>query len=313
MPAISVIIPVYNVKKWLPRCLDSLLAQTFTDFEAICINDGSSDSSLDILDEYAQKDSRIKIITQENQGLSMARNNGIRNATGEYIYFLDSDDCIHPQTLEIAYYFITKHNAEMVCFGFVKNTGNGLPDIVPIKIEDIKYHMTDRPLYFNKKEYKIRDSVWTKIYKKEILNDLKFIPHIQFEDYPHTLAIMSKEPKTVILNEKLYFYTFNESSISHSTITPQQIKDYHTGINFIYETYHKPELKAEYKYVCHKYIPKILKQQLKRCRNADKETKPKMFKAFAEELRDLRAKKMLSWRGHELIRYLCYLWIMRTT
>ena len=312
MPKISVIIPVYNVEKYLPRCLDSLLAQTFTDFEAICVNDGSPDGSQAILDEYAQKDSRIKIINQENQGLSMARNNGMQNVTGEYIYFLDSDDCIHPQTLEIAYYFITKHNADMVCFDFIKNKYDGLPDTSSIKIEDIKYHITDKPLYFKQKEYKIRTGVWTKIYKKEILEGLKFIPHIQFEDYPHNLAILARSPKTVILNEKLYFYTFNENSISHSIIKPKQIKDYHTGVNFIYETYHKAELKAEYRYVCHRYIPNILKQQLKRCWNADKKIRPEMFKVFAEELRDLKAKGMLSWRGHKLTKYLCYLLIMRT-
>lgn len=307
MPKISVIIPVYNVEKYLPRCLDSVLAQTFTDFEAICINDGSPDGSAKILSEYTQKDSRIKVITQENQGVSVARNKGLKEAEGQYIYFLDSDDCIHPQTLEIAYHFLTAHNADMLCFDFIKNADKGLPAVKPIKVEDISLGMENNPLYL--KNFHI--NVWTKLYKREFLNGLEFIEHIHFEDYPYTLALLAKRPKTIILKEKLYFYTVDENSISHSKAKPQQIKDYHTGLNYIYEMYNKPELKNEFQYICRTYIPNLLKQQLGRCERSDIEVKPEMFKAFAEELRDLKAKGMLSWRGHKLTRYLKYLQIMR--
>ena len=101
MPKISVIVPVYNVEKYLRECLDSILVQTFTDFELILVNDGSQDSSGAICDEYAGKDKRITIIHQENQGQAAARNNAIAIAKGEWIHFVDSDDVIHPQMLEI--------------------------------------------------------------------------------------------------------------------------------------------------------------------------------------------------------------------
>ena len=100
MPKISIIIPIYNVEKYLRRCLDSVIQQTFTDFEIICINDGSPDNSLHILEDYASKDNRIKIITQKNQGLSIARNNGLKIAQGDYIYFLE---------LKINYYHKVHH------------------------------------------------------------------------------------------------------------------------------------------------------------------------------------------------------------
>ena len=103
MPKISVIIPVYNVEKYLARCLDSVIAQTFSDIEIICINDGSTDNAGQILSEYAKKDKRIKIITQENSGVVAARNNGIASSVGEYIYPLDGDDIIAPMTLEKLY------------------------------------------------------------------------------------------------------------------------------------------------------------------------------------------------------------------
>ena len=100
MPKISVIIPVYNVEKYLGQCLDSVVNQTFKDIEIICIDDGSTDSSLDILKKYAQIDSRIIIINSENNGVSEARNKGIERAKGDYIYFIDGDDYIDQQCLE---------------------------------------------------------------------------------------------------------------------------------------------------------------------------------------------------------------------
>ena len=94
MPKISVIVPVYNVEQYLRICLDSILAQTFQDFEIICINDGSTDNSLKILEEYKQLDDRLVILTQTQSGAAIARNNGIKQAKGEYIQFLDSDDYV---------------------------------------------------------------------------------------------------------------------------------------------------------------------------------------------------------------------------
>ena len=309
-PKISVIIPVYNVEQYLPRCLDSVLAQTFTDFEVICVNDGSPDNSAAILTEYAQRDNRIRIINQENQGLSGARNTGLKTAQGEYIYFLDSDDCLHPQALEVLYRFITENKADIVSCDFSKND-TSIPSFQKIEISDIPFEITDNPLHFNKKGYTLHISACTKLYKRSILNDLEFIRGIHFEDCPWTLAIWAKHPRTVVLQEKLYYYTIDENSISHCKAKPQQIKDYHTGLNFVYHTYCSPEFREDFQCVCRTYVPIILKQQLGRCKRSDKKVRPEMFKAFAEELRDLKSKDMLSWRGHKITRYLKYLWIMK--
>ena len=99
-PKVSVIVPVYNVSEYLGQCLDSILLQTLQDIEVICVNDGSTDDSLDILQGYAMFDERLKIISQENAGAGAARNNGIKHATGEYIICLDSDDFFEPDMLE---------------------------------------------------------------------------------------------------------------------------------------------------------------------------------------------------------------------
>ena len=112
---VDIIIPVYNVEAYLRRCLNSMLAQTYTHWRAICVDDGSTDGSPAILDEYAAKDSRFKVIHQENGGLSHARNEGMAVADAEYVMFVDSDDFfIHPQTLELAVGLIERDDTDMV-------------------------------------------------------------------------------------------------------------------------------------------------------------------------------------------------------
>lgn len=117
-PLISIVIPVYNAEKYLRACLDSVLAQTYKNWEAICVNDGSSDNSAKILEEYAAKDARFHIINQQNSGVSTARNTGLRQTTGKYLMYLDSDDIWHPQTLEILQNVMEKSNADMGCFKY---------------------------------------------------------------------------------------------------------------------------------------------------------------------------------------------------
>ena len=307
MPKISVVLPIYNVEKYLRRCLNSLLNQTFTDFEAICVNDGSLDKSLHILEEYASKDLRIKIITQENQGLSMARNNGLKIAQGDYIYFLDSDDAIHPKLLEITYNFASKYEADMVCFGFEKSDG---VEYAPknINIENLDYVVTDNALKLalSKSKFRIPFNVWTKFYKKEILDDISFIKGIYYEDYPHTYAVLAKKPKTVAINAKLYYYTLNMQSISNQKITVKQLRDFHEGIKYVYDAYNKPELACQMKKIKQGLMPKLLKTQLKRCKTASNDIKKDMYKTFSAELKDLFAKDLVSMLGCGFFRCFAY-------
>ena len=117
---ISVVIPVYNVEKYLQECVNSVLRQTYTDFEVILVDDGSTDSGGRICDDYAQKDPRVRVIHQANGGLSVARNTGLRAAQGKYVYFLDSDDYIEDHTLEALIFLAEKESADIVFFdGYV--------------------------------------------------------------------------------------------------------------------------------------------------------------------------------------------------
>ena len=116
VPAVSVIVPIYNVEKYLAECVDSILGQTFQDMEIILVDDGSLDSSGQMADDYAAQDKRVKVIHKENGGLSSARNAGMKIARGEYIYFCDSDDYISLDAIEILYETATKNDLDMVLF-----------------------------------------------------------------------------------------------------------------------------------------------------------------------------------------------------
>lgn len=125
---ISIIVPVYNAAPYLPQCLDSLVNQTYRDIEIICVNDGSTDNSLDILKAYAERDSRILVIHQENQGLSDARNKGLENARGEWVMFVDNDDWIDISTCQITLETVHAHQADVVMWTYNREyEGHSLP------------------------------------------------------------------------------------------------------------------------------------------------------------------------------------------
>ncbi len=240
MPAISIIIPVYNVEKYLRRCLDSVLNQTFQDWQAICVNDGSPDNSAAILDEYAKKDSRFVVVTKKNGGLSDARNAGMEHVTGDYIMYLDSDDFIHPQTMEIAYSLAVRDGSDIVSFTYDRiyrpqlmvrhvlkmDTDNVVPkrvhkryDISKIKTlvtDDVYEYATERThnVPGRKKKWLIKHcQVWKNMYRRDLIEDVPFIKGILFEDFPWWSAVMLKNPRVTIAPLPLYFYIPNFGGI----------------------------------------------------------------------------------------------------
>ena len=162
MPQISLIIPLYNAEKYLEACLSSVAAQSFRDFEVLCINDGSKDKTEEIVNAFVAKDSRFKLINQENAGCSAARNHGISIAEAPYIAFLDQDDMLHPQAFETLYYMVTKFNADVAAF---KN--KTVPDdfvaqdIKQYNLEELDYKFSTTPFedFFADKNNRRRLSV----------------------------------------------------------------------------------------------------------------------------------------------------------
>lgn len=173
-PKISVIVPIYNVEPYLKECLDSLINQTLENIEIICIDDSSTDNSLKILKEYAKKDNRIKVYTQQNQGAYVARNYGLSVATGEYVGFIDPDDTMEPNTFGFSYNKAKENNADIVVFG-----AQTFPEDVKWANEELntpnKTYISDS---FNAliRAKGARLHIWNKIYKKSMLdeNNVKF-------------------------------------------------------------------------------------------------------------------------------------------
>ena len=139
----SVIVPIYNIEKYLRRCIDSVLAQSFTDYELILVDDGSPDNCKNICDEYAAKDARIKVIHKENGGLVSARQAGISMASGDYVFHLDGDDAILPDALESAYKIICDTNADIVSFSYKTCVDGKIGDVVDDLIEEGLYNKAD--------------------------------------------------------------------------------------------------------------------------------------------------------------------------
>ena len=264
MPAISIIIPIYNVEKYLRRCLDSVLNQTFQDWQAVCVNDGSPDNSAAILNEYAARDNRFIIVTKENGGLSDARNAGLPHATGEYIMYLDSDDFIHPQTMEIAYHMARRDNSDIVSFTYdrvyrpqlmVRHVlGMDTDGVVPFamhrryNVNKIRTRVTDDVFEyatesahnpFNPRRHWLikHCQVWKNMYRRSLIADIPFIKGILFEDFPWWSAVMLKNPRVTITALPLYFYVPNFGGIVLSSKQLRILQSLCTGIADAYSRY----------------------------------------------------------------------------
>lgn len=212
MAKVSVIVPVYNVEKYLKRCLDSLINQTLSDIDIICINDGSKDSSLQILEQYAQKDSRIVIYNQENSGLSVARNTGLEHASGEYIGFVDSDDWVDLDFYEKLYNSAKNNNADIAVADFIREHPNKKPK--RLKLKEEKIYTTPEDKFMICKVHR-EGCVWNKIYRTEFIHsiNLKFVPKMYYEDRDFTIRSLYFSKKLVTTPNTYYRYFVNPKSI----------------------------------------------------------------------------------------------------
>ena len=212
---ISVIVPIYNVERYLPKCIESILNQTYKDLEIILVNDGSTDSSLNICQEYMLRDDRIKIVNKKNGGLSSARNAGLEIASGKYISFIDSDDFIHETMYEKMISLNIRCNTDIcICdyYTFANQEFCGFQ----YKDENSFFEIMDKEEVI--KRYLLGNwiAAWDKLYKRSLFDNLKFPEGILNEDEAIMLFVFDKCNKICYLNEKLYYYLRREGSITTS-------------------------------------------------------------------------------------------------
>lgn len=216
-PLLSIIVPVYDVERYLPKCMDSILAQTFTDFELILVDDGSPDNCPALCDAAAAKDARIRVIHQKNGGLSAARNAGLDAARGAWIGFVDSDDYIAPEMYEAMYHAVQSTGADLALCDYAEVDEAGAPcQSIHIRLE--KKDFTGRDLLKNATDSTIQPA-WNKLYRRDVFAQLRYPEGKLNEDLFLIPEICLNTQKAVVVPKALYYYVQRGGSIMNGNKT----------------------------------------------------------------------------------------------
>ena len=225
---ISIIVPVYNVEKYLKRCINSILNQTFKNFELILVNDGSTDNSLNICKNYKEKDGRIQLISQTNKGLSAARNTGLKYAKGKYVCFVDSDDFIEKEYLSLLLSNIEKYNSDIaMCEYYLTNEEGRKYSISRLnEPKDIHVLSGEKTFsYFYKEDYVPNVVAWNKIYLRSLFDNIKYDEGHYFEDELIAPFLFYKARRVSFLRVPLYNYVQRPGSIMNTPLTLKKVED----------------------------------------------------------------------------------------
>ena len=274
-PLISVIIPVYKVEKYLKRCIDSVINQTYKNLEIILVDDGSPDNCPKICDDYSKKDKRIKVIHKKNGGLSDARNKGIEKANGDYISFIDSDDYVELNYIDFLYKILKENNAD-ISMGkqYVRypnkilNTGSNNNYVLN------SHDALEKMLYGE--DFDV--SAWAKLYKKELFKGIRYPKGRLFEDSATTYKLIDKAKTIVLKSIPIYNYIIRDDSITNETFNEKKF-DLITSTNemckYINKKY-KDLDKACDRRMMYAYLSTLT--QLIKCKKIDKEYKERIMK-----------------------------------
>lgn len=242
---ISIIIPCYNAEKTIKRCLESVISQTYKNIEIVIINDGSTDKTDSIIKKYIN-DSRIKYYNRNNHGIGKTRNFGIKEATGEYITFLDSDDYLPNDAIDNLYNFAQKNKLDLVVSDYYVDNKN-------IKSEKIKSFPITNIKNNPNLIFDINLAPWNKLYKKELIENIKFEENLKYEDAPFVIESIIKAKKIGKLDKETYYYVVNPNS--ETTIRDERIFDIFKILDIIGNLVkNKKELTEVYKTLCIRII-----------------------------------------------------------
>ncbi len=289
-PDISVIIPVHNSERYLRKCLDSVANQTFNNFEVIMVDDGSEDRSLCIMKEYGDKHSNFKLFSIEKSGVSEARNIGIEKSSSKYLAFIDSDDFVLPNFLEVLYNNINKSNTDIVCCNYYLYWPKKNFYIKDIMHLSSGIYSSEKILYSLVKDVRVHFFLWNKLWRRSLFidNNIKFPRGKCYEDIYVCLMAVYFSKNISVVSSCLYFYTRRDDSFESST-TLKKYKDYIEAFKYIrifldsqgeYNKYRKSHIILGMRIILSS-IPMLL--FMKR----DKENKQKIFYEFKSALKDI--------------------------
>jgi len=249
-PLISVIIPVYDVETYLPKCVESVLRQTYTNLEIILVDDGSPDDSGRICDDFAERDSRVRVIHQKNGGLSKARNAGLDAAKGEYITFLDSDDWITEDAYGHLYAMVRKYDVKLVSGGNINvssKTGEQTLGICPKKEEKISAEeMVGRMLMWDGCD----SSVCDKLFHRSMLENFRFPEGKVCEDVAVTYKIVLQTDHVAMTEKPFYYYLHRVDSITTAAFSEKTFHfSEHTAVIYPYIRDHHPSIQNQARYM----------------------------------------------------------------
>lgn len=236
-PLISIIVPVYNIQKYVPRCINSIISQTYNNIEIIIVNDGSKDNSSRICRDYAKTDSRIVLIEKENGGLSSARNAGMAVMKGEFISFIDGDDFVAPNFIEVLCFFAQQYSAEIVQCQIIQGREDEFP--LEVLIKDIAVERYSGKEYL-RNLYNIRgmECVANKLFHKNIFRTILFPLNRINEDVAVTYKLIYKSEKIVYVKAPLYYYFLSPNSIMRGTFHINKLSgllSFEERMNFLIE------------------------------------------------------------------------------
>ena len=255
MPVFSVIIPAYNSVQFVERALKSLQAQTFPDWEALCIDDGCTDGTGAVMDRLAAEDNRFRVVHKANAGVGAARNDALAMAQGKFILFLDSDDFLHPQTMEITRDLAERDGSDIVAFNYDHSYRNHLilrhllhlPEPKKLRFKTFKDFETavtddifDWATEYSHHEKRLATrhcQPWRRMYRRELLKGIVFPPDIMYEDFPWWSEVMLRIRRATLTDLPLYFYYPNRSSFIFSSKEEFKVRSLRVAIEATEKAY----------------------------------------------------------------------------
>ena len=298
MSNISVVVPVYNVEKYLSRCVESILRQTYTDFDLILVDDGSPDQCGELCEQYDESDNRIHTIHRENGGLSAARNTGIEwalsNSDSEWITFIDSDDWIHPRYLELLYTAVESTGCKVAIVNFERTNGDdpiitdGMLSIKTVQMQEL---YTDNYMQFI--------TAWGKLYKKAEFKSLRYPEGKLHEDEFTTWKILFKYEKIAVIDAPLYAYYVNEEGITKAKWSSRRTDGLEAQKERIKAIENTPEY-APFREKTLRLTAYTISGYIETLEKEDYPDKKKLISKFRKELRAFlrKYKKEVPFRGY---------------